>query len=245
MPSRPALAHPVPGLLPGRLPGLFLGLLLGPFLVSGCSSGGVDSAAARAASSSTSPSDESSHEPSPASAPAASCAVRGFHPSTRITARDAEPAVVYASKHTLPPTSTMRSPDDVGYRLDYLPLRVRVTSDGPARPTAADRQSILASAGGPVDGGRIADHVPLPYRLSNKTSDENRGYLVYRGALAWSGSWRMRVCGAPYNDGTTVATISGTYRTIGELLPSRTAVCGVLPPHPGPIARHAEDRACE
>ena len=167
--------------------------------------------------------------------------MRGFHPSTRITARHVRPVVVYAISHSLPPDSSTRSASHPAGRLDFIPIRVRSTT-GP-RPTASDRDAILRSDGGPVHHGAIREQVRYPVRLHNRT-DRNRGYLVYRGARAWSGRWTMRVCGAPYNDGLSVQELSGTYRTVSRIRPPRVAVCGQVPPHADDIERHAARRAC-
>jgi hypothetical protein len=130
------------------------------------------------------------------------------------------------------------------HRLDPVPLRVHVRSSGEARPTPADRDDILGSAGGSIEDGAIPGTVRLTVNLHNR-SDENRSYLVYRGALAWSGAWRMRECGAPYGDGTSVSTMTGTYSTLARLGPARVATCGQVPPGAGVVARHAATLACE
>lgn len=223
------------------------GSLLAGLFLSGCGAGDRDGTSApligESSPGSRSSSSSSSASVEPATDVSGDCTVPGFTSSTRITVTDLKPAVVYARSYTLPPGGSVHT---VGLapaeRLDYVPIGTRAAADS-ARLSDADRDDVLRSGGGEVRGGRIKERVLVPVRIANHTQG-NRSYLVYRGAMAESGSWKLRVCGAPYNDGSRVITVRGTFDSIGPLGPVRTAACGVVSAHANVIQRHAARRAC-
>lgn len=213
---------------------LVLAVAIGGLLVGGCSSDGGSSSAPTPSPSVSSP---SATAPSPAD-----CQVDGYVPRTRIELTKTRPVVVYAHRVTLAPSGAMGSQAmDLG-RADLVRLRVRPDDPG-ATLTAADRQQILASGAGPVEDGSIVDTVYGRVHLKNTTL-RNRSYLVYRGSHVYSGTWAKRVCGAPYNDGSTVDRVTGTYTTVSKIGPVKVTGCGV-PASDSAVDRYAAHYACQ
>ncbi len=213
-----------------------IAIAIGGILIGGCSSSdGEPSADSSQAASASAPTA------SPASAEPAECQVEGFVPRTAIDLQRQRPVVVYAHGISLAPGSAIGSKALDLNRADVIRLRVR--ADDPSTTlTAADRAQILDSGGGPIEHGDIDDVVYGRMHLKN-TGPHNRSYLVYRGSNLYSGSWTKRVCGAPYNDGTSVDKITGTYSTLTKIGPVKVAGCDVSASD-SRIDRYAARRAC-
>ena len=150
--------------------------------------------------------------------------------------------VVYGHEVSLAPSGAIGSRAMELGRVELLRLRVHADDPGTTL-TDADRQQILASGNGPVEQGSIADHVFGRVHFKNDTR-RNRTYLVYRGSNAYSGTWTKKVCGAPYNDGTSVDQVTGTYTTVSKIGRVKVTACGV-PASDSRMDRHAADYACE
>ncbi|MEP9364794.1 hypothetical protein ABLE68_17655 [Nocardioides sp. CN2-186] len=213
-----------------------IAVAVGGFLVAGCSSSDDAPSADPGQPTSASPTAATT-----ASATPAECQVAGFVPRTAIALQRQRPVVVYAHGITLAPGSQVGSKALDLNRADYIRLRVHA-DDPDATLTAADRAQILASGGGPVENGEIDDVVYGRMFLKN-TGPRNQSYVVYRGSNVYSGTWTKRVCGAPYNDGTSVDRITGTYSTLSEIGPVKVAGCHVAASD-SRIDRYAARRAC-
>jgi len=168
--------------------------------------------------------------------------VGSYVPRTRIALTRSRPVVVYAHRVSLAPSSAMGSKAMELGRADLLRLKVH-TDDPSTTLTAADRQQILASGDGPVEDGSIVDTVYGRVHLKNDTR-RNRSYLVYRGSHEYSGTWTKTVCGAPYNDGTSVDKVTGTYTTVSRIGPVKVTGCGVRLSESA-VDRYASHYACE
>jgi hypothetical protein len=146
--------------------------------------------------------------------------------------------VLYGLFYALAPASSVAFTSDLG-RVDPVRLRVRVTRGGPVQ--ADERDAILSLAGAEVVDGDVPATRPISHRLTNRTR-RTQSYLLYRGARALTGRWRARRCGAPYNDGREVVTLTGTFRTVGPPGRLRLTACGRV--EEGLLARRAARRAC-
>jgi hypothetical protein len=58
------------------------------------------------------------------------------------------------------------------------------------------------------------------------TSSVNQSYVLYRPATLYRGTFDVKVCGAPYNDGSRVEHVTGRYATISPLAKLRRYLCG-------------------
>jgi hypothetical protein len=220
---------------PPQLRVLLAAAVVGTLVVGGCSSS-ADEPTADPTPSGSSPGG------STATAAAAECQVTGYVPSTKLEVRQTRPVVVYAHRVSLAPATGMRDPSLELARADIVALKVR-PDDASVRLTAAVRRQILVSGSGPVDTGTLADTVSTPVRIMNNTKRDQR-YFVYRGSFVHTGEWAVKVCGAPYNDGTRVDRLTGTYSTVTRIRPVRTAGCGA-PASDSEIDRYAARRACQ
>lgn len=210
-------------------------------LIVGCSTSGAEQPEAAAPGSSPASSPASAPASAGATTDESDCAVEGFVPTTKVTVNRSRPVAVYGARRTLAPDGSMSARND---QLDPVdPVRIQVRVDGREDVPRSVRTQILRTNGGPIENGKLADWVRGAYAIDN-TTGRNRTYLVYRGARAYSGTWKVRGCGAPYNDGTTADVVTGTYSTVGKLTRVRVAGCG-LPHGQTDLDRHAAQLACE
>jgi hypothetical protein len=216
---------------------VLVAVFVGALVLAGCSSSDETSAGAT-----PSPSGPSTVESTRATAePVDECTVEGFVPRTTIQLRHTEPVVVYAHRVALAPGSGFSSPNLDLARADLVPLRVRPDDRSVELPREV-RHQILVSGAGPIEGMSIVDEVRAKVRIRND-SNRNRLYLVYRGSFAYSGDWTIKACGAPYNDGTTVDTVTGHYSTVTKIRPVAVTECRV-PASGSELDRYAADLAC-
>lgn len=207
--------------------------LLSVVLLAGCS---VDSAPTRDASGARS--GAASPSSGGGAGEPAACTVDGFTPATRLVTTDSRPVLLYGRVYALAPGSSVRFTAEME-RVEPVRLRVRVAGGG-ALP-AEDRDQVLALGGATLVDGDVAPTVPIRQRLANRTQ-RNQSYLFYRGARQLAGRWHARRCGAPYNDGSAVERLAGTFRTVGPTGRLRLAACGR--DERGALARAAADFAC-
>jgi len=148
--------------------------------------------------------------------------------------------LAYGKVVGLPPFSSRRTS---GYleRLSLAPIFARVGAQNVGLSNE-DRDSILASAGGPVEDGTIPDMVASNVLVRNRSA-LNRSFVVFRPAMVYAGWFAVRACGAPYNDGWSVERLRGRYSTISNLAHLQTYGCGT--PVNGPWERLASKDFCD
>ncbi len=100
--------------------------------------------------------------------------------------------------------------------------------------TANSIHVALAVIAAAVLGSHGVDPDDLPAervftRLLRNDDRRNRQYVLYVPARRISGTWTETRCGAPYNDGTEVVRLRGTYSTLSELGGIRVHECGTTP----------------
>ena len=163
---------------------------------------------------------------SPAAETDAECSVPGFVPTGRKTVQRQRTVVVYASSHSLAPGSSTRGAEELS-RADVI--RIRVVSPAGTVPKEV-RDSVLRSVGR-VWSASGPPELSGPHRfdLTNPTTDDNQTYVVYRAADVVTGSWAQTMCGAPYNDGTEVERMRGTFSGLTAIRPVKTYLCGSGP----------------
>lgn len=103
-----------------------------------------------------------------------------------------------------------------------------VRLDGPGMLTAQDRESLLDSAGVTWSSDGVLEksaRVKTPLGVGN-----GHNWVVYMPVRFLTGTFTLRRCGVPYNEGTSWMTMHGTYGTYE--MPSREALavqCGAKP----------------
>ncbi len=113
---------------------------------------------------------------------------------------------------------------------------VTVTSgNGPL--TAADETAVLGTLGGSTD---LTDLESI--QLVVRPGHQSGRFVVYRASALDRGTFTVRACGAPYNDGASVDKIKGTFRALEE--PGRTRVVRCDADATDKPAQSAQDLGC-
>lgn len=203
--------------------------LAAALLVTGCS--GDDSeppTSATSASASTSPTDEPT--PTEEATPAATCQVRKYVPGTSIIYTRPGPTVVVASLPVEVERGGIVSPGET--QPGDVRIAATVTSgNGPLDP--ADESSILQTMGGPSSAAEIeSTELSIPIAELG----ERGSWVAYKTAQVAHGKFRVKACGAPYNDGSSVEIVSGTYQALQKVSDTRVVRCDAEPADAGQAA---------
>lgn len=204
-------------------------LVVAALALGGCSDGESDPPAAvpptsTSPATSTSPLPESTPEPTAE----ASCQDREHVPGTSIIHTRSGRTVLLASipfrlaKGGIASTSS-------GVQPGAVVIGTTVTSgNGPLAP--ADERSILQSMGGPASASEVED---VELSIPVDQAKEPGAYVAYRTAVRAYGKFRVEACGSPYNDGTAVEVVRGSYQTLQQVAPARVVRCDAEPGRPG------------
>jgi hypothetical protein len=214
-------------------------VFVGALVLAGCSSsdGGLTAEPSTTSTAPTSPAPTSAPPATTASVAAdVKCQVKGYTPSNAIAiGRRSRPVVLAA----IAMRGTGHALTTIGGRRVDAAVHIGTTVSSGAGPLdpAAERQ-ILTVAGGPATMAEVRK-----LELEAGSPDDKRGrFVLYRGARLDHGTFRLRVCGAPYNDGTTVESIKGTFWASEKPGPSVELSCADEPV--GGLAERAHDLGC-
>ena len=211
-------------------------LCAGVLALGGCSEDDGEPTAASPAPSASAASSTPAPETTEA-APEATCQVRKYVPSTTIVYTRPGARVLVASLPFRVGGGGMVTPGETTF--GGVRLATRVTSgNGPLDLT--HERSVLQSMGGPASA---ADLESGTLSIPADRATERGAYVAYQTARYANGRFRVLACGAPYNDGTAVETVRGTYRALQKLSPTRVVRCDAVPADAGQAA--AQRAGCD